>query len=613
MVRVQVRKCTNPWSTEWTRIPRVPRPLPSSGPCLALARCLPSSVDTGSEKGAEGEEGGGRGSMGGAAQVIQAASREEGPGLSMEPKPRQPQRPCLQRAPQEEAWPPEAPRAPVKRDHHHRIFVNRSLALEKIKCFGFDMDYTLAMYKSPDYEELAFALLLERLVSIGYPKEVLAYKYDPTFPTRGLVFDALYGNLLKVDSHGNLLVCAHGFRFLKGAEIWNFYPNKFIQRDDTKRFHILNTLFNLTETFLFACLVDFFTNCSRYVNCETGYKHGNLFMSFRSIFQDVREAMDHVHLSGSLKEKTLQDLEKYVVKDDRIPLLLSRMKEAGKVFLATNSDYSYTDAIMTYLFNFNHEGEDGPRPAHRPWRSYFDLIVVDTRKPLFFAEGTVLRQVNTDTGKLRIGTYTGPLQHSTVYSGGSSDVVCDLLGVKGKDILYIGDHIFGDILKSKKRQGWRTFLVVPELAKELHVWTEKSELFEELRSLDVFLAELYQYLDSGSNERPDISALKKQIQKVTHEMDMCYGKMGSLFRCGSRQTLFSSQLTRYADLYAASFVNFLYYPFSYLFRAPPTLVHMPHESTVEHMRLDITEGFQVRQRDLQSVSQEANHCEEQEN
>lgn len=33
---------------------------------------------------------------------------------------------------------------------------------------------------------------------------------------RGLVFDALYGNLLKVDSHGNLLVCAHGFRFLKG-------------------------------------------------------------------------------------------------------------------------------------------------------------------------------------------------------------------------------------------------------------------------------------------------------------------------------------------------------------------------------------------------------------
>nr|XP_020635754.1 5'-nucleotidase domain-containing protein 4 isoform X5 [Pogona vitticeps] len=446
-----------------------------------------------------------------------------------------------------------------------------------------------AVYKSPDYEELTFELLLERLVSIGYPHEILAYKYDPTFPTRGLVFDALYGNLLKVDSHGNLLVCAHGFRFLKGAEIWNYYPNKFIQRDDTKRFHILNTLFNLTETFLFACLVDFFTHCPRYVTCDNGYKHGNLFMSFRSMFQDVREAMDYVHLSGCLKEKTLENLEKFVVKDPRIPLLLSRMKDAGKVFLATNSDYNYTDAIMTYLFDFAEGAEEGPPPPPpRPWRAYFDLIVVDTRKPLFFAEGTVLRQVNTDTGKLRIGTYTGPLQHCAVYSGGSSDLVCDLLGVKGKDILYIGDHIFGDILKSKKRQGWRTFLVVPELAKELHVWTEKSELFEELRSLDVFLAELYQHLDSGSSECPDISSIKKRIQAVTHEMDMCYGKMGSLFRCGSRQTLFANQLMRYADLYAASFINFLYYPFSYLFRAPPTL--MPHESTVEHMRMELSTG-----------------------
>ncbi|NWH81486.1 5NTC nucleotidase, partial [Piaya cayana] len=139
-------------------------------------------------------------------------------------------------------------------------------------------------------------------------------------------------------------------------------------------------------------------------------------MSFRSMFQDVREAMDQVHLLGCLKEKTLENLEKYVVKDPRVPLLLSRMKEVGKVFLATNSDYNYTDVSRggagPSLTTFP------PPTPQRPWRSYFDLIVVDTRKPLFFAEGTVLRQVNTETGKLRIGTYTGPLQHCAVYSGG---------------------------------------------------------------------------------------------------------------------------------------------------------------------------------------------------
>lgn len=474
----------------------------------------------------------------------------------------------------------------LKRDYHHRVFVNRSLALEKIKCFGFDMDYTLSVYKSPDYEEMTFELLMQQLVKIGYPAELLKYSYDPTFPTRGLVFDTLYGNLLKVDSHGNILVCTHGFRFLKGNEIQEDYPNKFIQRDDTDRFHIMNTLFNLSETYTYACLIDYFTNSQLYRNLEKGYKHGNMYMSFRSVFQDVRDAMDYLHDYGHLKERTLKNLEKYVVKDTNLPLLLSRMKEVAKVFLATNSNYEYTNAIMNYLFDFPH----GPTPnsQFRPWRSYFDLIIVDARKPLFFAEGTVLRQVNTLTGMLRIGTYTGPHQLCTVYSGGSSDIVCDLLQVKGKDILYIGDHIFGDILKSKKRQGWKTFLVVPELAHELQVWTEQNNLFEELKSLDIFLAELYKHLDSGSNERPDISSIQKRMKKLTHDMDMCYGKMGSLLRCGSRQTLFANQLMRYADLYAASFLNLLHYPFSYLFRAPPVL--MPHESTVEHMPKDTDES-----------------------
>uniref|UniRef100_A0A8C1GCF9 Cytosolic purine 5'-nucleotidase n=1 Tax=Cyprinus carpio TaxID=7962 RepID=A0A8C1GCF9_CYPCA len=427
--------------------------------------------------------------------------------------------------------------------HNHFLFVNRSLAMEKIKYFGFDMDYTLAVYKSPEYESLGFDLTVERLVSIGYPQELLGFVYDPTFPTRGLVFDTMYGNLLKVDAYGNILVCVHGFNFLRGPDTRELYPNKFIQRDDTERFYILNTLFNLPETYLLACLVDFFSNCDRY-------------------------SRFYLFSQGTLKEKTVENLEKYVVKDGKLPLLLSRMNEVAKVFLATNSDYKYTDKIMTYLFDFPYGPKHGT--AHRPWQSYFDLILVDARKPLFFGEGTVLRQVDTTTGRLKIGTYTGPLQHGIVYSGGSSDIVCDLLGAKGKDILYIGDHIFGDILKSKKRQGWRTFLVIPELAQELHVWTDKS-----CKCCHISVkSAIGLHLDSSSNERPDISAIQRRMKKVTHDMDMCYGMMGSLFRSGSRQTLFASQVMRYADLYAASFINLLYYPFSYLFRAAHVLVRI---------------------------------------
>lgn len=113
------------------------------------------------------------------------------------------------------------------------------LVADVVLCVGL-------VYKSPEYESLGFDLTVERLVSIGYPQELLNFVYDPSFPTRsvhkclpflsmktkaahlllllthmctllrGLVFDTLYGNLLKVDTYGNILVCVHGFNFLRG-------------------------------------------------------------------------------------------------------------------------------------------------------------------------------------------------------------------------------------------------------------------------------------------------------------------------------------------------------------------------------------------------------------
>lgn len=129
----------------------------------------------------------------------------------------------------------------VKREPSHRVFVNRSLQLSKIKFFGFDMDYTLALYKSPQYEILAFNLVIQELLKLGYPQDIKNFVYDPTFPVRGLWYDKLYGNLLKVDAYGNILVCVHGFKFLRGAEIYKYYPNKYLNFDES-RIYSLNTL-----------------------------------------------------------------------------------------------------------------------------------------------------------------------------------------------------------------------------------------------------------------------------------------------------------------------------------------------------------------------------------
>ncbi|WAR22094.1 5NTC-like protein [Mya arenaria] len=259
-----------------------------------------------------------------------------------------------------------------------------------------------------------------------------------------------------------------------------------------------------------------------WIRKSTGIQSGDLTMTYSSIYQDVIVATDIVHCKGgSLKKETMLNKEKYVIKDNRLPHLLDKMRKHGsKVFLATNSDYVYTNSGAT----------------KRDWVSYFDYVVCDAKKPLFFSNGTLLRQVDRATGALKLGTHTGEIRSGHIYSGGSVEVFSEIMGSYDKEVLYIGDHIFGDILKSKKLKGWRTFLVVPELAQEL--------------------------------------------SNVTHVMDMSYGILGSLFRSGSRQTFFASQVMRYADLYAASFLNLLHYPFSYVFRAPAML--MPHESTVGH-------------------------------
>ncbi|XP_071946898.1 cytosolic purine 5'-nucleotidase-like [Antedon mediterranea] len=460
-----------------------------------------------------------------------------------------------------------------RRDAPNRIFVNRSLSLDKIKFFGFDLDYTLAVYKSPQYEQMGFDLVVKRLISIGYPQELEGFQYDPSFPTRGLIFDKKYGNLLKIDTYGYILVCVHGFKFISSHALNESYPNKFISLSkEPSRFYVLNTLFNLPETYLLACLVDFFSNSQDYQLMPKGVKNGDLYMSWESVFQDVRSAVNWIHDKGALKNKTVENVEEYVIKDPQLPVLLQRMQDHDrKVFLVTNSDYNYTKKIMEYLFDF---------PGAKQWWEYFDVCIVDAKKPLFFGEGTILRQVDMETGALKIGSHIGPFLKGQVYSGGSSEVFCELFGVKGNDVLYVGDHIFGDILRSKKERGWRTFLVVPELSQELHVWTDKRSLFENLERLDVALADMYKNLDSSTDRTPDISHIKSSIQNVVHEMDMCHGKLGSLFRSGSRQTFFASQVLRYADLYSGTFLNFLHYPFSYLFRAPHQL--MPHESTVEH-------------------------------
>lgn len=49
------------------------------------------------------------------------------------------------------------------------------------------------------------------------------------------------------------------------------------------------------------------------------------------------------------------------------------------MFLLTNSEWYYTNQVMSYLL-------DSFDP-NKKWRDYFDIVIVSANKPAFFADG----------------------------------------------------------------------------------------------------------------------------------------------------------------------------------------------------------------------------------
>src|SRR5690606_17730474 len=89
----------------------------------------------------------------------------------------------------------------------------------------------------------------------------------------------------------------------------------------------------------------------------------------------------------------------------------------------------------------------------------------------------------------------GRLERGRVYQGGNVKDFERLTGIAGSRTLYVGDHIYGDILRSKKESAWRTLMIIQELddeisanqstagtlARKLELEQQRSFLEDELR------------------------------------------------------------------------------------------------------------------------------------
>lgn len=475
-----------------------------------------------------------------------------------------------------------------------RIFCNRTLNLRGIQAVGFDMDYTLVHYHTKKWEERAYEHARKRLLERGWPVEDL--RFDPDFASLGLILDLELGNVVKANRFGFVKRACHGTQMLSHTEQKAIYARELIDLADS-RWVFMNTLFALSEACLFAQVVDLLDE-GRLRESMTGVPIGESGarppMSYIDAYRLTRSAIDAAHMMGELKAEIIADPEAFVVMDPDVPMALMDLRASGKkVLLITNSEWSYTQAMMKFAID--------PHVPNGTWRDLFDLVIVSARKPDFFAANAPIFEV-VDEEKGHLAPVVGPLESGKAYLGGNAAAVEKHLGVRGEDILYVGDHIFSDVNVSKKIHRWRTALVVRELETDLeslYAFREKQAQLSALMERKEIIEHRYSVVrlaiqrksagygpqvDESIEElkahiagfRDELKEIDTQIAPLAIESGQLSNKRwGLLMRAGNDKSHLARQVEKSADVYMARVGNLMdQTPFVYL-RSPRG--SLPHD------------------------------------
>ena len=480
-----------------------------------------------------------------------------------------------------------------------RIFTNRDLDFEQIAVVGFDMDYTLARYRQQALDQISIDVTLDKLLARGYPEMIREIRSDTDFAIRGLVVDKRLGNLLKMDRHGHVGRVHHGVEQLSSAQRKQIYRAQRVG-GERGRFAYVDTLFSLPEVVVYANLVTMLDQ--RPEAWPDGERP-----SYAKVFDDVRQAIDEAHQDDSIKTEIKRDPGRFLHDDPELAPTLHKLRSAGKkLFLLTNSFAPYSDAVMRFLLG-------NKLPSYEDWTKYFDWTIVGARKPSFFRDGHPLLEVKRD-GSVIAG-HDGPPLKNRLYQGGNFDALQAALGVPPDAVLYVGDHIYGDIVQPKKSSGWRTALVVDDLEHELAVRRDYAVAMQEIETLSTLRDQLAEEVaherhlqralsslapeglaafgvEPGTGEsmidgsvaaaRGRFDRLRRHSNEVSalldtraREVDAAFNPYwGSVFAEGTDASKFGAQLEDYACLYTSRVSNFLFVSPNRYFRAPHGA--MPH-------------------------------------
>lgn len=435
-----------------------------------------------------------------------------------------------------------------------RVFVNRTLNLKRIRFIGFDMDHTLVRYHSEVFEGLAHRIMLEKLVSDkNYPKSILDLKFSFDRAIRGLVIDKVRGNVLKLSRHSAIRVSYHGLKPIDFRTQSKLYKSIYIDlRDDN--YDTVDTTFSIAFAGLFMQLVDLKDN-----------KEKDNMPDYLRIAEDLNAVLDRSHRDGSLKDEVRKHLSDFIVKDAELVAGLERYKKHDKkLFVVTNSDFTYTKLLLDYTINPYLKN-------HKSWQELFDFTITLAQKPRFFMDN--LRFLKIDPSNGSMANMDQKLVPG-IYQGGCAQVFTNDLGADPDEILYIGDHIYGDIVRLKKDCAWRTALVVEELEEEITNETKVRPILKQINALMEQKIPLETKIDALISEQiektttqhdatiqsylNEIGEIDKRISPLIKQQQQMFNPYwGEVMRTGIEESYFAYQLDRFACVYMSKLSELL--------------------------------------------------------
>ena len=422
------------------------------------------------------------------------------------------------------------------------VFVNRILNMKKIKYIGLDMDHTLIRYKTINFESLVYELVVNDLITYKhYPEAIKDFVFKFQDAIRGLVVDSKNGNILKLSRYAAIRQSFHGTKMIGYAEQKQFYRSIYVDLNDPNYMSI-DTSFSIAFCVLYGQLIDLKD------------KMPLDMPSYSVIALDVLSSVDKVHADGSLKQTIAENLNNFVIKDPLVVEGLKRLLQyKKKVFILTNSDFAYTNLLLNYAIQpFLEKGQH--------WQDIFEYTITLANKPRFFYDNLKFLKINPDNGCMTnsFGKIT-----PGIYQGGHAKKFTDDLALRGDEILYIGDHIYGDILRLKKACNWRTALVVEELGDEISAQTKAFAIDKDIQmamdkkivweqeAIDIHTQQIEKGSKSG-DER--LATLHQLIHDIDHNLSVLIKKQQSfynskwdrVFRAGSEESYFANQVDRFA-------------------------------------------------------------------